>query len=226
MPDFTFEGPGGKQVTITGPPGSTREQAIEVLHQHLGTQNQAPETPGLLKSAASGLIQGAGQPGDLSKSVLGNAPPQQPVDSSTYYGKLVDTLNSLRQHLELPTTPQIGNAVGMQPTAPVTGVERAVQMGARAIPGMAMGGSMAGRAAMGAAPAANAVRGMGLAPQGPASPVGGAPAAQIPQVGNQAQAGLLRQVAGEALKKGSDFLPFPLNHAARFAGPKVLGLEQ
>ncbi len=224
MPDFTFVGPGGKEVTITGPEGSTREQAIEVLHQHLGAQQDAaPQTPGLLRSAASGLIQGVGQPGDLSKSVLGNAPPQQPVDSSTYYGKLVDTLNSLRQHLELPTTPQIGNAVGMQPTTPVTGAEKAVQMGARAIPAMAMGGASGpGRAAMGSAPAANAVRGMGLAPQGPASTIGGAQS--VPRVGNAAQSALLKNVLAEGLRGAGKCAPWPLNHAAQFA-PNVLGLE-
>ncbi len=167
MPQFTFEGPDGKQHTVEGPEGGTKEQALQFL--------QSSMTPGLAKSGASGLIEGAGAPGDLSAKVLSGAPEQKPVDKETYYGKLVDALNTARKHLELPTTQDIGNAVGMQPTTPVTPAEKAVQYAGRAVPGMAMGGSPAGRAAMGAAPAANAVRGMGLAPSGPSSPVGGAP---------------------------------------------------
>jgi hypothetical protein len=33
MPDFTFEGPGGRTITITGPEGATQEQAIGILRQ-------------------------------------------------------------------------------------------------------------------------------------------------------------------------------------------------
>jgi hypothetical protein len=35
MPDFTFTDPGGQKYTITGPNGSTPEQAFAVLQQHL-----------------------------------------------------------------------------------------------------------------------------------------------------------------------------------------------
>ncbi len=171
MPQYTFEGPDGQRHTIEGPEGSSPAEAFKILQQHLGA-GQA-QSPGLLKSAASGLIQGAGAPGDLSNSVLGNAPPQQPVDRDTYYGKLVDALNMARKHLEMPTTPQVGNAVGMQPTSPVTPAEKVVQGGASMVPGALMGGAPTGRAVMGAAPAASAVRGMGMSPQGPASAVGG-----------------------------------------------------
>ncbi len=161
MPQFTFEDPGGQRHTIEGPEGATKEQAFQILQQHLGQQAQ-PETPGLAKSAASGLIQGAGAPGDLSNRVLGGAPAQQPVDKETYYGKLVDALNAARKHLELPTTQQVGGAVGMQPTEPVTPGEKIVQGGASMIPGAVMGGAgnTIGKAMMGAAPAANAVRAM------------------------------------------------------------------
>ncbi len=180
MPQFTFEGPDGQRHTIEGPQGAKPEEAFKILQQHLGqpaggpdsTPNSMRSTPGLLKSAASGLIQGAGVPGDLSNSALGNAPPQQPVDKDTYYGKLVEALNAARKHLELPTTQQVGNTVGMQPTSPVTPAEKIVQGGATMVPGALMGGAPGARAAMGAAPAANAVRGMGLSPSGPASAVG------------------------------------------------------
>ncbi len=224
MPQFTFEGPDGQRHTIEGPAGATKEQAFQMLQQNLGQPAQA-QTPGLLKSGASGLIQGAGAPGDLSNSVLGNAPPQQPVDKDTYYGKLVDALNAARKHLELPTTQQVGNTVGMQPSQPVTPAEKAVQGAATAIPGALMGGAPAGRAAMGAAPAVNAVRGMGLSPQGPTSSV-----AQGAQgAGDALQSQLLRQ----GLEHGAG----AIGHATGIPGagtaakaavrylPKMLGFE-
>ncbi len=219
---FTFDGPDGQRHTIEGPEGASKEQAFKILQQHLGQQ-----TPGLAKSAASGLIQGAGAPGDLSGSVLGGAPPQQPIDKDTYYGKLVDALNMARKHLELPTTQQVGNAVGMQPTQPVTGAETAVQRGASMIPGALMGGNPAGRAMMGAAPAANAVRGMALAP------AQGAPASSLnaPQAaGDALQSQLLRQGLEHGAGTVGHALGGPLGGmagraAARFL-PKVLGFDK
>ena len=182
-------------------------------------------TPGLLKSAASGLIQGAGAPGDLSSRVLGNAPAQQPIDRDTYYGKLVDALNMARKHLELPTTPQVGNAVGMQTSTPVTGTETAVQRGASMIPGALMGGAPTGRAMMGAAPAANAVRGMGMSPQGPASSV------NAPQMAGDA---LQTQLLKAGLQHGASTIGHALGGplggmAGRAIGqfaPKVLGFNK
>ncbi len=179
MAKYEITTPGGKY-EVSGPDGMSDVQAHSYLQQHLGqpaggpdsTPNSMRSTPGLLKSAASGMIQGAGAPGDLSNNVLGGAPEQKPVDQSTYYGKLVEALNAARKHLELPTTQQVGNAVGMQPTSPVTPAEKIVQGGATMVPGALMGGAPGARAAMGAAPAANAVRGMGLSPSGPASAVG------------------------------------------------------
>ncbi len=217
MTTYTITGPDGKDYSIDGPPGQSQAQVVAQIQQH-------QQTPGLLKSAASGLIEGAGAPGDLSNRVLGNAPPQQPVDQGTYYGKLVDALNMARKHLELPTTPQVGNAVGMQPTEPVTTAEKVVQGGARMLPGAAMGGAPTGRAMMGAAPAANAVRGMGMSPQGPASSVSGG--------GNPGDA-----LQNQLLKAGLEHGAGALGHATGlpFAGtaakaavrylPKMLGME-
>jgi hypothetical protein len=225
MPQFTFEGPDGQRHTIEGPEGSTPQDAFKHLQSQLsGSQGQ---TPGLLKSAASGLIQGAGAPGDLSNSVLGNAPAQQPVDKDTYYGKLVDALNVARKHLELPTTPQVGNAVGMQPTSPVTPAEKLVQGGASMVPGAVMGGAGAtGRAMMGAGGAANGVRGLGLGPQGPASSVvQGAPG--VPGDALQSQllkAGLQHGASAIGHAVGGPLGGLAAKGLARFA-PKVLGFE-
>ncbi len=185
-------------------------------------------TPGVHRSAASGLIQGAGAPGDLSNSVLGNAPPQKPIDRDTYYGKLVDALNAARKHLELPTTPQVGNAVGMQPTTPVTPAEKIAQGGASMVPGALMGGNPAGRAMMGAAPAANAVRGMGMSPaQGvPASAVGGGASAPGDALQNQLlQAGLQHGAGALGHAIGGPLGGMAAKAAARF-GPKVLGFDK
>ncbi len=188
MARYEISTPNGKY-EVAGPEGMSEQQAYAHLQQHLGGGGQQEQqTPGLAKSAASGLIEGAGAPGDLSNRVLGGAPAQQPIDKDTYYGKLVDALNVARKHLELPTTQQIGNTVGMQPTQPVTGAEKIVQGGASMLPGAVMGGAPgAGRAAMGAAPAANAVRAMGLAP------AQGAASSSIPQAGNALQSQLLQQ---------------------------------
>ncbi len=219
MPRITLEGPDGQRHTLEGPEGATPADAYKVLQQRMGPQT-TPDTPGILKSAASGLIQGAGAPGDVSKSVLGNAPPQQPIDKDTYYGKLVEALNHARNALELPTTPQVGNAVGMQPSQPVTLPEKAVQMGARALPGIAMGGNLAGRAAMGAAPAANAVRGMAMSPQGPASSIGGAGDAlqnQLLKAGLQHGAGAVGHAVGGPIGGA-------IGNAIGRYGPKMLGM--
>ena len=221
MPQFTFEDPNGQRHTIEGPEGATSGQAFKILQGHLGAQS----SPGILKSAASGLIQGAGAPGDLSNNLLGNAPPQKPVDRDTYYGKLVDALNVARKHLELPTTPQVGNAVGMQPTNPVTPEEKIVQGGASMLPGALMGGSGgAARAAMGVAPAANAVRSMGLSPQGPASSIvqgatgapGDALQSQLLKAGLQHGAGLVGHAVGGPV---GGLIAKGISHFA----PKVLG---
>ncbi len=235
MPQFTFEGPDGQQHTIEGPAGASKEQAFQMLQQHLGgqpaggpdsTPGSMRATPGVLKSAASGLIQGAGAPGDLSNSVLGGAPAQQPVDKDTYYGKLVDALNAARKHLELPTTPQVGNAVGMQPTTPVTPLEKGVQGAANMIPGALMGGAPGARAAMGAAPAAAAVRGMGLSPQGPASSIAQGAAGAGDALQNQ----LLRQGLEHGAGTVGHLLGGPMGSMAAKAavkyGPKVLGLDK
>jgi hypothetical protein len=39
MPDFEFTSPEGQRFTVTGPAGSTTEQAWSVLQQHLGSAN-------------------------------------------------------------------------------------------------------------------------------------------------------------------------------------------
>ncbi len=225
MPQFTFEGPNGQRHTIEGPEGATKEEAFKILQGHLGqpAAQAQPQTPGIAKSAASGLIQGAGAPGDLSNRALGNAPPQQPVDKDTYYGKLVDALNTARAHLELPTTKNIGDTVGMKPTEPVTTAEKVVQGGASMVPGALMGGAPTGRALMGAGSAANGVRALGLSPQGPASSVTGG-------AGDALQNQLLRAGLEHGANTAGHIAGIPMVgtaiKAAMKYGPKVLGFDK
>lgn len=42
MPDFTFTDPNGKNFTVNGPEGATKEQAFTILQQHLSQGTQAP----------------------------------------------------------------------------------------------------------------------------------------------------------------------------------------
>ncbi len=224
MTTYTITGPDGKDYSIDGPPGQSQAQVVAQIQQH-HQQQQQPQTPGLLKSAASGLIEGAGAPGDLSNRALGNAPAQQPVDKDTYYGKLVDALNMARKHLELPTTPQVGNAVGMQPTEPVTTAEKVVQGGARMLPGAAMGGAPTGRALMGTGSAASGVRGMGMTPQGPASSVAGGGGNAGDALQNQLlKAGLEHGAGALGHATGVPFAGTAAKAAARYL-PKMLGFE-
>ena len=45
MPDFTFTSPEGKNYTVTGPEGATKEQAFQILQQRLKAGTAQPEEP-------------------------------------------------------------------------------------------------------------------------------------------------------------------------------------
>lgn len=81
MADFTFTSPEGKSYTVSGPDGSTKEEAFGILQQQLGAKIKAQ--PSVMdnydadprvdaaKGAGSGLVEGliggtVGLPGDLS----------------------------------------------------------------------------------------------------------------------------------------------------------------
>lgn len=74
MPNFTFTGPQGQQITVTGPEGSTPAQAFQIMQQHLGQGNHPAQTkiPGYTASDTGQFtpIQNAGQ---QAKAPTGNA---------------------------------------------------------------------------------------------------------------------------------------------------------
>ncbi len=206
MPDFTFQGPGGKQVTVTGPAGATREQAIQILNQHLGEQPQQPIDKNDYYSKLSGMLDGLqqqlapswnhnnasyspykpAQPGNMPNDAI------NPVGNDTQMATAAGVGGGLKALASLPQRPQ-----PPPPQPPVNMNQLPTQQ--------SFGAQMS--------------RNVG---QGQASPTAPTPQANP---GIAAQQGLLRQVASEALKKGGSLLPFPLNHVAKFA-PRVLGLEK
>ena len=76
MPDFTFSGPDGKSITITGPEGATRDQAIDILRQqHPELWEQKPDVTGspfsqTVVGAGKGFIRGAEEAIDKGASFL------------------------------------------------------------------------------------------------------------------------------------------------------------
>ncbi len=74
MPNFTFTGPQGQQITVSGPDGSTPAQAFQIMQQHLGQGNNPAQTkvPGYQASDTGQFtpIQNAGQ---QAQAPTGNA---------------------------------------------------------------------------------------------------------------------------------------------------------
>src|ERR1700738_4988338 len=89
MPTFEFTSPEGKTYSVDGPEGATKEQAFQILQQHLGgaTPAAAPQESlgsDLAKSVGSGLEHGTatalGLPGDVA-SLAHSVAPQGVIDA-------------------------------------------------------------------------------------------------------------------------------------------------
>lgn len=71
MPTFEFTSPEGKTYSVDGPDGATKEQAFQILQQHLGEKpaEGGSSLSGVAKSLGSGVAQGAiglaSLPGDI-----------------------------------------------------------------------------------------------------------------------------------------------------------------
>lgn len=72
MPTFTFTSPEGKSFDVSGPDGSTQEQAFAILQQqgHVPAPHAATPPPGLLKAGMQGVNEGIAGTLDM----FGNAP--------------------------------------------------------------------------------------------------------------------------------------------------------
>lgn len=75
MPTFTFTSPEGKTYDIEAPKGATKEQAFQVLQQHIGTSAPAQKTPSigerLLGAGEAALTAGTGAIGGMLGTVGG-----------------------------------------------------------------------------------------------------------------------------------------------------------
>src|SRR6478672_10574297 len=90
MPSFEFISPEGKTYSVDGPEGATKEQAFQILQQHLGGAAPKAAAPqeslgsDLAKSVGSGLEQGTatalGLPGDVA-SLAHAVAPQRVIDA-------------------------------------------------------------------------------------------------------------------------------------------------
>lgn len=107
MPDFTFTSPEGKNYTVTGPEGATKEQAYSMLQQQLSAGSGKPEEPArtgadYAKFAAGNVVKGAAETvGPLAE--LG----QKAVDfPETMINKLADAFGKgpVKNDVQAPTT--------------------------------------------------------------------------------------------------------------------------
>jgi hypothetical protein len=137
MPDFTFEGPGGQSITITGPEGATRDQAIGILRQQRPELWQQPPQPSLtsdVKDVAGSIAAGAarapmhvpGLGGDVSALGAGvSGLMNRGVDWATAQLGVPTHLRERQLERErlghiLPTTSDIAQEVEQRTGVPVT----------------------------------------------------------------------------------------------------------
>ena len=203
MPQFTFEDPSGQRHTIEGPEGATKEQAFQILQQHLGSggQQAAPAPGSDYHAKLSGALDAAMK--HLAPSWSHNDPSYSPYKPAQPGNMPNDAVNPVGTDAQMAAAiPGAGVAKMMaqgppqrlQPAPP----QQPVNMGQ-----MPTQQAMQNRAGLG-----------GQMP--PSSPIGANP-------GAAAQQGLLRQVAKEGISLAGHAIGGPVGGlAARFA-PKVLG---
>lgn len=68
MPNFTFTGPQGQQITVTGPDGSTPEQAFAIAQQHMASQPKPPPESAMMTTGKRAL---GGLAGDTNAFISG-----------------------------------------------------------------------------------------------------------------------------------------------------------
>jgi hypothetical protein len=165
MPDFTFEGPGGRSITITGPEGATREQAIDILRQQHpelwsdGAAAKEEDSGGFLQDTGR-FIRGA------ARGVTGVARSVAPVLNPALAAQDIFPAPA-KDKLKIPTDPaksfaqggakegpeawgKLGGEIGSTFIAPEFGLEAAAVRGAAAIPRLYGASRIAGATAEGA----------------------------------------------------------------------------
>lgn len=157
MPDFTFTSPEGKNYTVTGPEGATKEQAFEVLQQQLKA-GTAKEDGG----SAGGAPASAAKP-NMQSPQMNPQQGAQPQATGGDYGN-GKTFAGIARDLGVSTgvgavagafSPEIltGAGAGLVALSPVTGPAAPLVAGAgtaMAVAGRAMRGARVAEAAIGA----------------------------------------------------------------------------
>ncbi len=75
MPNFTFTGPQGQQITVSGPDGSTPAQAFQIMQQHMGqtTNNPAVTKQAGYQASDTGQFTPIQNAGQQAQAPTGNA---------------------------------------------------------------------------------------------------------------------------------------------------------
>jgi len=133
MPTFTFTSPEGKTYDITGPEGSTKEQAFQKLQQQLGSQKA--KEPAAKPVSGVEAIPGATQDHQPIPGVEG----AKAIASSTGLGAV---LGAASPEIVSGVGAAMGFIPGLQPAAPyVFGIGRAMRVERTA---MALAGAVSG----------------------------------------------------------------------------------
>ncbi len=202
MPQFTFEDPSGQRHTIEGPEGATKEQAFQMLQQHLGQgQAQAPAPADDYRAKLSGALTAMKA---LAPSWEHNQPGYSPYKPAQQGNMPNDAVNPVGTDAQMAAAIPGAKVARMMANGPPGRLQPAPPQPPVNINQMPTQQAMQQRTGLG-----------GQAP--PSSPVGGNP-------GVSAQQALLKQVAKEGISLAGHAVGGPLGGlAARFA-PKMLGM--
>ncbi len=213
MPQFTFEAPDGQHHTIEGPEGASKEQAFQMLQQHLGQgqQAQAPAPADDYHAKLSGALDTAMKA--LAPSWEHNQPGYSPYKPAQQGNMPNDAVNPVGTDAQMSAAIPGAKVARMMANGPPGRLQPAPPQPPVNINQMPTQQAMQNRTGLG-----------GQMP--PSSPVGGA--ATSPQgAGNALQTQLLRaglEHGANALghAAGIPMVGTAARAAARFA-PKMLG---
>ncbi len=196
MPQFTFEDPNGKRHTLEGPEGATKEQAFQILQQHLG---QAAPPADDYHSKLSGALDTAIKA--LAPSWEHNKPGYSPYKPAQPSEMPNDAVNPVGTDAQMTAAIPGARVARMMANGPPTRLQPAPPQQPVNIGQMPTQQAAQNRAGLGGE----------MPPSSPVNP------------GVTAQQALLRQVAKEGISAAGHAIGGPIGGlAARFV-PKVLG---